>query len=370
MSSPRQLQRPRRLSALFLTRYGRTGASSRYRFTQYQQALAARGIDSTFNSLLDDDYLIGRYTSGRGKLARFAKGFLRRLGVLARARRYDVLVIEGELVPYFPAALERLLAVAGVPYVVDYDDAIFHYYDLSPRPLVRRFLGGKIATVMRHARCVVAGNDYLAEYARRAGAPRVEILPTVVDLDRYSLAPRSDRPAQPFTIGWIGSPLSSRYLAGVAPALARACEDGPTRVILIGAGDVALPGVHAERLRWSEATEVDDMRRFDVGIMPMPDEPWARGKCGLKLIQYMACGLPVVASPVGVNVQIVEPGINGFLARADDEWVEAFRTLRTRPTLGGEMGQTGRRKIEEQFSLAVAGPLLASILRGAATPAD
>jgi glycosyltransferase involved in cell wall biosynthesis len=127
-----------------------------------------------------------------------------------------------------------------------------------------------------------------------------------------------------------------------------------------------LATVPREILPWSEETEVGDIHTFDVGIMPVVDEPWAWGKCGLKLIQYMACGLPVVASPVGVNRQIVEPGVNGFLANTHEEWVNALTTLRDQPTLAAEMGNAGRRKVEAQYSLQVAGPVLASILKSAA----
>jgi glycosyltransferase involved in cell wall biosynthesis len=217
---------------------------------------------------------------------------------------------------------------------------------------------------MRHARCVVAGNEYLADYARRAGAKRVAILPTVVDTDRYPAATRERR--GPFTIGWIGSPFSSRYLELIAPALADVCSQGRARVVLVGAPLAVLASVPREVLPWSEATEVNDIQAFDVGVMPVVDEPWARGKCGLKLIQYMACGLPVVASPVGVNREIVEPGVNGFLASTHEEWINALTTLRDQPTLAAELGRAGRRKVEEKYSLRAAAPALASILRQAA----
>lgn len=365
--SPRPPAAPRdaSVSALFLTRYGRNGASSRYRSLQFQDVLERNGVRCTFRPLFDDDYLKTRYGVGRGDTFQIGSAVVRRLRQLLAVRDYDVVVIEKELVPYFPALFERALAAVGIPYVVDYDDAVFHAYDQSPHVLVRRLLGRKIAAVMRHARCVIAGNEYLADYARNARARKVEILPTVVDLDRYSIAPPPNV-RRPFTIGWIGSPFSSRYLERVAPALADVCKGGAARVVLIGAPPTALPDVPHETLRWSEETEVRDMHGFDVGIMPVVDEHWARGKCGLKLIQYMACGLPVVASPIGVNQEIVEPGVNGFLAGSDREWVEVLTTLRDQPKRARAMGLAGRRKVEEEYCLAVAGPRLASILKQAA----
>jgi glycosyltransferase involved in cell wall biosynthesis len=247
--------------------------------------------------------------------------------------------------------------------VVDYDDALFHQYDQHRSAWVRRLLGGKIARVMRGAHLVTAGNAYLADYARRAGAPRVEIIPTVIDLERYP--PAGVRPASdtPFTIGWIGSPSTAKYLLAIAPALAEVCAGGRGVVRLIGAGPVDLPGVPVEVLPWNGSTEVEELKRFDVGIMPLPDEPWERGKCGFKLIQYMACGLPVVASPIGVNMEIVEQGVNGYLAETTAEWVQALNTLLLDADLRKRMGQAGRKKVEQEYSLQVTGPRLAGRIK-------
>ena len=174
---------------------------------------------------------------------------------------------------------------------------------------------------------------------------------------------RNQRPL--FTIGWIGSPSTARYLRDIAPALAQVCWDGRARVRLVGSGPVDLPGVPVDVVAWREETEVDEIRGFDAGIMPLPDEPWARGKCGFKLIQYMACGLPVVASPVGVNAEIVEDGGNGFLARDAGEWVAALARLMGDAALGGRLGKAGRRKVEARYCLQVTGARVVEVVRGA-----
>lgn len=355
-----------RKKVLFLTKYARNGASSRYRTFQYLPWFKQAGIQCHVMPLFDEAYLIHRYESGRGHVGDVLRAFLHRLAALAAARRYDLVVIEYELLPYFPALPERLLDWLGVPYVVDYDDALFHQYDQHSKWWVRRLLGKKIARVMRGARLVTAGNAYLADYARRAGAERIEIIPTVIDLQRYPRASAARPPNEIFTIGWIGSPSTSNYLRAVAPALAEACAGRKARVRLIGSGPVDLPGVPVDVLPWNENTEVDMLHQFDVGIMPLPDEPWARGKCGFKLIQYMACGLPVVASPVGVNAEIVEHGVNGFLADTRDQWVESLKTLLLDSELRQRMGQASRQKVEERYSLQVTGPRLAELLKSAA----
>lgn len=349
-------------SVLFLTKYSRTGASSRFRTYQYLPVLQAAGLDCEVAPLFDDAYLSHRYGSGRGALLDFIRAFWRRLGALLRARRYDRLVIEYELLPYCPAWFEHLLSELGVRFLVEYDDAIFHKYDLSGNPLLRALLGRKIATVMRLADTVIAGNDYLADYARRAGARQVALLPTVIDLDHYPPRPRHKQGSE-LVIGWLGSPSTAKYLTDIAPVLAHVCADGRTRVRLVGSGPLDLPGVPTEIVNWTEAGETAALHGFDIGIMPLPDDPWARGKCGFKLIQYMACGLPVVASPVGMNSTIVQNGVNGFLASTEDDWVQALKTLMSDAALRERMGQAGRTKVEQKYCLQVTGPQLAALLQ-------
>ncbi len=331
---------------------------------QYEPVLTAAGIVCEFEPLLDDRYLSNRYSGTKSGAMMFARSALRRLLMILQARKYDVVVLQGEAMPYVPAILESLLSIAGVPYVVDFDDAIFHYYDKNPNWVIRTLLGRKIAKVVRRSACVFAGNNYLADYARQAEASRIELVPTVVDSDRYSVA---DIDSDRFTVGWIGSPGSSRYLSVVADALEEIGREERTCLTLVGAGgDFQIQGIATTKVAWTEETEVQCMQNFNVGIMPVPDDPWARGKCGLKLIQYMACGLPVVASPVGVNTEIVEHGVNGFLAGTEQEWVSALETLRSQPQLAKQMGEFGRAKVEKDYSLKVTGPQMARALKKAA----
>lgn len=336
---------------------------------QYLPALQAGGVSGHVIPLFSNDYLQHRYKTGRGQAKDVALAFLHRLRALIGVRDFDLAIIEYELLPYFPAVLEPLLGRMGVPYVADYDDALFHQYDEHSNPWVRGLLGGKIAHVMRGAQLVTVGNSYLADYARRVGARRVEIVPTVVDLERYSRGQEVGSGVRPFTIGWIGSPATTKYLRSIAPALRAVVNQHGVRVHLVGSGPIAVEGIDAEVLPWAEETEFADIRRFDVGIMPLPDEPWARGKCGLKLIQYMACGLPVVASPVGANREIVEHGVNGFLAETQEEWVQALSLLMSDSSLRRRMGDAGRSKVEAHYSLQKTGPrfcfLLKSVVEGA-----
>jgi len=355
------------MKILFLTKYSRSGASSRYRSFQYLPCLLQEGLDCVVSPFFDDNYLNNRYQHGSGSKMDLIRALLRRIGALGQVRDFDLVVIEYEILPYFPALFERVLNWFGVRYVVDYDDALFHQYDNHRNPLIRFLFGKKIATVMRHAELVVAGNAYLADYAVRAVARRMEIIPTVIDLDRYPLPEVRSNNQYEFTIGWIGSPSTAKYLKTIGSALAKVCRNnGNIKLRLIGSGDVELPDVNMETVPWNEDNEVELMHSFDVGIMPLPDEAWARGKCGFKLIQYMACGLPVIASPVGVNSEIVQHGENGFLATAQDDWEQALNSMISDAALRKKMGESGRKKVEQHYCLQVTAPKLIQLLKSVA----
>ena len=345
------------MKVLLLTRYGRTGVTSRIRFLQYLPYLKNHGVDVHVAPFLGDDYVASLY-KGKRSFKAIAAAYGRRVRQLLGAREYDLLWIEKELIPWIPAIPERLIG----SYVVDYDDAVFHNYDLHASGLVRLILGNKIRTVMSKARTVVVGNDYLAEYARQAGAADVQVIPTVVDLEHYPVPPVVHHST--FTIGWIGTPWTARYLPAIAPALKAMCSRENVRVLLIGSGETNL-GIPVEVRAWSEATEAQDIQEMDVGIMPIPDEPFERGKCGYKLLQYMACGLPVVASPVGANRTIIDEGTTGYLANTTMEWIQALERLREDSAVRLKMGTEARIKVERRYSVEAQAPRILAVLESA-----
>lgn len=346
---------------LMLTRYGMLGASSRMRSHQYLLPLTAAGIQVDSEALFDDEQLARRYRIGRYRADALASSTLKRLAGLRRGKHYDLVWIEKEALPWAPAWIECSL-LGHARYVLDFDDAIFHNYDLNPRSAVRHLLGRKIDRLMQSASLVIAGNDYLADRARRAGSPHVEVIPTVIDLNRYLRAPEAPvpRPAPP-RIVWIGSPSTLPYLTGIGPALRDLTTRHPFVLRVIG-GNIDLPGVTTECLPWSADSEVADLASSDIGIMPLPDTPWARGKCAYKLIQYMACGLPTVASPVGANNQVISDGHTGYLASTPQQWVERLEALLRTPDLRHRMGCAGRLSVEQHYCLQVTAPRLAELL--------
>lgn len=350
------------MRVLLLTRYGRTGASSRLRSLQYLPHLATEGIDVTVAPLFSNKYVAALY-AGTPRLGEALLGYGARLRALAKVAQYDLVWVEKELFPFLPAVVEFLWGSAGTRYVVDYDDALFHRYDCHPNPIVRLLLGRKIDKVMRHSTLVIAGNEYLGSRARAAGSARVEIIPTVVDTTKYKVA-RAEGGERP-VIGWIGSPGTARYLSEVVEPLCAVQQECGANIRLIGSGPVNLGRLECEVLEWRESSEAELLKSIDIGIMPLPDNPWERGKCGYKLIQYMACGKPVVASPVGVNREIVEHGVNGFLANTPEEWRESLAALASNRELRDSMGAAGRRKVEERYSLQATAPVLADLLKSA-----
>lgn len=351
------------MKVLFLTKYGWLGASSRYRTLQYIPYLEKHGFQCDVAPLFDNSYLRVLYTSRKKSAVLLARALGRRLWALLRAATYDLIVIEYEIVPYAPPLLEHWLTRRGIPYVLDYDDAIFHHYDQYSNGWMYFLLRNKVLSIIAGAALFIAGNEYLATYARQV-SDRVVVLPTVVDLQRYpwQAPPREG----PFTVGWIGTPLLAPvYLSAIAPTLQRFFSYHPGRLMLVGAGEVKLPGVPLETYPWSEATEVALLQQFHVGIMPLPDTPFEQGKCGLKLIQYMACGRPVIASPVGVNIELVRHGNNGFLATSQDEWLVALTTLSQDADLRAQMGRAGRELVAQKYCLDVAQVRMVELLKAA-----
>ena len=350
---------------LALPRFGRLGASSRLRTFQYLPWLEREGIHPVHQELLGDSYVQALYRHEQAPGAVLG-GYLRRLKALLGAGRFDVVFLEKEALPWVPAAIEIALLPKNVPMIVDLDDALFHRYDCHPNRLVRRMLGSKIDSVMRHCSAATVGNNYLRDRASAAGCRRVEVLPTVVDLDRYGSELRSHLEDRHVVVGWIGSPATAHYLREVVEPLRRLCARYPLRCVAVGANRDQVQGTPFEAIPWEESTEVELLRSLDIGIMPLRDGPWERGKCGYKLIQYMACGVPAVASPVGANRDIVSDGDNGFLAGTEAQWCEALERLIVDPSLRARMGLAGRRTVERTYCLQVQAPRLADIVRSVA----
>lgn len=348
------------MKVLALTRYDNLGASSRIRTYQYIPTLLRMGIKVHVCPLLDNNYIKRLYAKRSTNWIAIFNSYLSRVIQLFYARKFELLWIEKELFPNFPAWFEQALHHLGIRYVVDYDDAIFHHYDLNIN-FIKSILHNKIDLVMLNSELVICGNKYLAQRAYFAGAKKIEIIPSVINIERYSSAPSYNK--NKLIIGWIGSPSTVKYLDIIAPALRKAALAFPLQLRVIGASYTS-HGFAIDCRPWAEESEVIEIQNFDIGIMPLSDTPWEQGKCGYKLIQYMACGKPVIASPVGVNSEIIIHGVNGFLASTISEWINAFCFYNINTKLRSDMGSQGRVTVEQKYNLQVTAPHLAELFYG------
>lgn len=235
------------------------------------------------------------------------------------------------------------------PHIIfDMDDAVMFHELEHHQPLTgKNFL--KFIRTVNHCAAVVAGNQYLAKFAE-PNCKHVYVLPTPIDLDRYQVKEYA-QPSKEVVIGWIGVAGNLHYLRRLEPVFKRLCGEFANVHLKIVSNDfVDMDDVRIIKEKWALATEIVSLRSFDIGIMPLDDTHWARGKCGYKILQYMGVGVPMVASPVGINSEFIRPGEAGFLASDEEEWYQRLRTLVISPESRKSMGLRGRQLVEDKYS--------------------
>ena len=349
------------MKILFLPKYTALGASSRMRTYQYLPFYKEAGIDCTVKPLFEDAYLEKLYA---GKRAPFdvIYSYAKRLGLFFTFHRYDKIFLEKEFFPYLPAFAVYLMVIFKKKYIVDYDDAIFHNYDQSSNFFVKMFLGKKIDQVMKNAEVVIAGNSYLAKRAMKAGAKKVVIIPTVIDLERYP-KPEFNKEEEKddfvenrrVIVGWIGTETTfQKHLLLIKDWLIKAQQIHHIELRIVGVlSSEVFMGNHVKFLPWTADSEVANISEFDIGIMPLKNSCWEEGKCAYKLVQYLACGKPVIASDVGMNSQLCIDGETGYLADTEEAFLNSLYLLIKDEALRKRMGEKGRTLIEEKYNLQV-----------------
>lgn len=352
---------------LSLTKYDKLGASSRLRTFQYLSFLERQGVNISLQALIPDEALLLRYKLGYYPLTIVISFYVKRIKVLLFKKSYDLIWIEKEALPWFPFWIEWLL-IRGKPFILDYDDATFHNYDQNTNKILRFFFHNRLDRLMAKASLVMCGNLYLKERAIASGAENVVVLPTVINLKSYPIKRYDDLPLKnkdfyQCRIVWIGSPSTQKYLRLIKMALQALAKKHNFILRVIGVDDLCIPSVNIELFPWSEEKEAKLIRDCDIGIMPLFNTSWEKGKCGYKLIQYMGSGLPVVASPIGINKEIVCHGENGFLANNENEWIRSLETLLTNSALRSKMGLHGRQTVVKNYSLSVSAPNLINKFR-------
>lgn len=355
------------MKVLAVASYPVEAAATRYRVMQFIPALEQQGIEMMFSPFLTSSAF--KHLYDRSKAARTAVALLtstlRRLAEAVRFKGADAVFIQREAMLFGPPIFERL-AAARLPIVLDLDDptylgSVYSVYGGAVAALRWRSKGDQL---LRLADIVLCGNEEIAKYVRSRGG-EARVLPTIVDPSVF--APDSKPPRAVPVIGWIGTQATYNYVEKLFPVLARLRQKHAFEVRVVGSLRPApvIPGVAAVADEWSLSREIDDFRTLDIGLYPLVDEEYSRGKSGFKAIQYMSAGVPFAMSPVGICATIGEPGATHFLATSESEWYESLDRLLASAALRREMGQRGRQHVLQNYSVQRNAEVIAEALREA-----
>ena len=341
-----------------------TTPSQRFRIEQWMPYLEAAGISVDVLPFANDRLMALLHKPGKrgAKSIASVTRFTGRLADALNTRRYDAVLIHRAACIAGPAFVERLVALFGRPVIYDFDDAIFKLHTTEAN---RRYgwlkFPGKTATICRISSHVVVGNSWLADWARGFN-PRVTVIPTSIDTDSYRPVRKNGSNGR-VVVGWTGSSTSQTHLEMFAPLLRDLTRRRDVELRVISDREPRLPGVSCVWQPWSAHAETEQLSHFDIGIMPMPDDEWALGKCAAKALQYMAMGIPAVCSAVGANREVIQHGENGLLASTDKEWITNLEALVDSPTLRQSLGAKGRRTVEERYSMRRCAEMFAKVVR-------
>nr|PZN48520.1 MAG: group 1 glycosyl transferase [Bacteroidota bacterium] len=333
--------------------------SQRFRFEQYLDILKQRGHTLYLAPFLPPQRWRLFYQRGNtfARIGMIFRGFARRVGLLLSASQYDRVFIHREAAPVGPPIIEWFLAKALRKKIIyDYDDAIWMTDKINESTLERTLRWrSKVSSICRWSHKVSCGNEYLRQYALRFNANAI-LNPTTIDtegLHNPSVQQPAAKDSHQIVIGWTGSHSTLKYLYLLKDVLLQVQEKFPEASLLVIADRP--PEFQLPRLifrEWSPETEIADLMTADIGIMPLPDDEWSKGKCGFKALQYMALNMPAVASPVGVNTTIIQHMENGCLCRTDDEWLAALEMLIADAELRKRLGRAGRQTVIDRYSVS------------------
>jgi glycosyltransferase involved in cell wall biosynthesis len=361
----RMARNPRPISLCALVPYPPdTTPSQRYRIEQWRPYLEQEGISVQLFPFVDAKLMKLLHKPGHvaAKAARMIMAFAQRIMDVAAASHYDAILIHRAACLAGPAVLERALAKLRRPILFDFDDAIYRLHTSAAN---RRFgwlkFPTKTATLCRLSAHVIVGNSSLAEYASRFN-PRATVIPPSVDTDRYRPM-RKHKFNSRMVVGWTGSSTSQTHLEMFAPVLVELLARRDVEIRVISDRKPVLPGIPYTWVPWSSEIEIEELARLDIGIMPMPDDPWARGKCAMKALLYMAMGIPAICSAVGANGEVVQHGENGLLATTPEQWLAHLEALIDDPALREKLGAAGRQTVEERYSMRRCAALFARVVR-------
>lgn len=341
-----------KIKVLFLTKYSEKGASSRYRFYNYRSYLEKNNISPVYKPLFEDSYLNQVYKGNKFKKLFLGIFFIlkRIIFLLFQTKGYDHFVIEAELFPHFNFGLDHFFIKKMKSFSLDFDDNISANYQNTSKQ-------DKIPKLIKLANFVTVGNHwYFSEFEGN-----LIYLPTVIDLNKYPVHNLQTKNYS--TLVWIGSPSTVKYLKLVEKMLIRLSEKHDFVLKIIGGNIKLNEKIKVKNVTWSSEIENIELAESSIGIMPLENSYWEKGKCGFKLIQYMASGLPVIGSALPANKEILEHNVNGYIAEKEEDWFNGIDFLLKNQDICREMGKKSRKRIEQYYSYQIWGGEYANIIK-------
>lgn len=344
-----------RKKILFIASHRKDRApGQRFRFEQYFDYLNHHGFECTLSFILDEKsdsvlYKNGHYFS---KFIIVLQSYFTRLNNLFNKNKYDIIFIFREALMTRSTFFEKQFRKSKAKIIFDFDDAIWNL-DVSDANKKFGWLKdpGKTAKIISLCDLVIAGNQYLADYAKHHNN-NVVVIPTTIDTTEYIKQPR-EKIGERICIGWSGSITTIKHFEYALPFLKKLKNKYGEKICIKVIGDASYENreLSVKGTAWNKKEELKELSSFDIGIMPLPDDEWAKGKCGLKGLQYMSLEIPCVMSPVGVNTEIIADGVNGFLAKDENDWVEKISLLIENAELRKKIGAEARKTVEERYSV-------------------
>lgn len=327
--------------------------SQRLKYEQYFDAFNDAGFEITVKPFVSNNLWKIIYQKGHflSKITQTLLGYLRRMFLIFSISKYDVVYIHLWVTPFFTTFYEWIYCSLGKKIIYDIDDLVFLRENKSKSNKTAGIFKSRKKPIylIKHAHHVITCTPYLDEFVKKYNSRTTDISSTV-DTEKY--VPVNDyKNDHELVLGWSGSITSSRYFFELEEILKEISRKHKVKIMVMGNPNIQFEGVHMECMSWSEEIELPTLQKFDIGLYPMPNEEFALGKSGLKAIQYMALGIPTVATAMGANFRVIDHGVNGYLVNTKEEWLQVLDALIQSPELREKIGRKGREKIEKEFSI-------------------
>lgn len=334
---------------IFFSKYGNKSASIRCRIDAYKDVLNSNGYIIENNILFDDNFFKNKILKNKIIYDYLFFTYLKRIVFLIFTPKPFVAIIHIELLPFFSIIGELILKIRKIDYVIDIDDAVYHRFEHSKFKFLDLITQYKFKRIVRMAKCTFSGNKYHTDYFSSSNKFNF-YFPTVIDTKKYNNS-KSEKKYNNFTVVWIGTPSTSTYLKEIENELKILNKEYNIDFVFIGFGNIKLNEINFKNVPWSEETEITEISKCHVGIMPLSKDKWVLGKCAYKILQYMACSVPVVATSIGVNKIIIENNFNGLLVNNNDEWIDHILKLKNESKLYNFISKNGYDTVKEKFDI-------------------